>query len=96
MAGCSTGPDTTWVHERDRQGLERLSRYGSRGPVAMAFFTGASPVCGLRLAPPGRMETATLSPEHQLRLDARLREELLRRGRVAVLLGAVLFGALVV
>ena len=25
----------TWVHENDRAGLERLCRYGSRGPVAL-------------------------------------------------------------
>ena len=34
LEGFSLHADT-WVHERDRQGLERLCRYGSRGPVAL-------------------------------------------------------------
>ena len=34
LEGFSLHADT-WVHGNDRQGLERLCRYGSRGPVAM-------------------------------------------------------------
>lgn len=37
-----------WVDGQDRQGLERLCRYGSRGPVAMERLSsgGAESVCG--------------------------------------------------
>jgi hypothetical protein len=34
LEGFSLHADT-WVHGHDRQGLERLCRYGSRGPLAL-------------------------------------------------------------